>query len=164
MDLQGFLEPACRLTVPGLGAVQYLEVDRLDASFEESVAADGAQHQEVPLTTGAWRTLQYLPGTGSWTEQMARSVQGAHYAVRIQLSLQGDTPEHREEVSRMKGRRFLLRVPANNGDGLLIGTAERPLRFESAFDSGSDDGGSRQQTLTFSGVALRPSPAYTPTF
>lgn len=82
----------------------------------------------------------------------------------ISVFLPGDHKAVRDELNRMRNRRFMLRVKGRDGRLLLLGTPEQPLRFESRFSTGPQGGDQRGHECRFQGNALEKAPEYEPTW
>jgi hypothetical protein len=165
MPLSGFDIDQCitASAMPGVGLLEYLPIDELDAAEWENAIIAAGYNQQKAVFASTWYAMPYVSGTGAWTEDQQDNEQGDYFRVNLSARLPADTPAVRGELNRMKQHRFLLRI-TQDGQALLIGTPDQPLRFSSRFDSGAEGGDSRGHVVTFQGASLQKSPGYVPVF
>lgn len=149
--------------MPGVGVLEYVPLDEVDASVFHDAILQPDYNQQASAGVAEWYKMPYVFGSGQWSEDQQSTVQGQVFRININAQLPADTPVVRGELNAMRNRRFLLRL-RKNGNTLLIGTPEQPLRFESRFDSGADSGDARGHRITFTGNSIRKSPGYVPVF
>jgi hypothetical protein len=163
-SLQGFDIDSCIVAagIGGVGVLEYAALDELDTeSFEPTTDADYVFRRAISAT---WRPLPFVIGTGGYTEEAQPAAQGTTFRAAVSVFMPGDSAEQRNELNRMRHRRFLLRMTGRDGRLLLLGTIEQPLRFESRFATGPAGDAQRGYNCTFSGAILTKSPQYTPTW
>lgn len=162
MELQGFDIDACTLAAgtPGVGVLEYAALDELDTdSYEPAVDAEYVHRRTL---SGTFHRLPFVVGTGTFTEESQSQPQGVTYRQTLTVFLPGDDAAVRDELNRMRHRRFVVRMTGRDARPLLIGTLEQPLRFESRFTTGPQGGDQRGHECRFQGNALEKSPEYIP--
>ena len=162
MDLQGFDIDFCTAAAgtAGVGVLEYAALDTVELDTFEPTTDAAYLHRRTVF--GMWYVLPFVVGTGAYTEELQPNPQGATYRVSVSVFLPGDSPAIRAELNSMRHRRFLLRMKGRDGQVLLIGTPEQPLRFDSRFSSGPQGSDQRGHQCRFEGNALTQSPGYEP--
>lgn len=165
MPLAGFsdIDPCTSVALPGAGVLEYVPLDEVDTTAWNPAVIEATYNQQAAAGVATWYRLDYMPGSGQWTEEQQANEQGDYFRINISASMSAESPTVRGELDRMRRRPYLLRL-TRGSTVLLIGTPEQPLRFESRFDSGATGGDSRQHRIQFTGVSLRKSPGYVPVF
>jgi hypothetical protein len=162
VELQGFNIDFCTAAAgtSGVGMLEYAALDAVELdSYEPTTDATYLHRRTLSAT---WHTLPFVVGTGAYTEAAAPNPQGTTYRVAVSVFLPGDSPAVRAELNSMRHRRYMLRMKNRDGQLLLIGTPEQPLRFESRFTSGPQGGDQRGYECRFEGNTLTKSPGYAP--
>lgn len=165
MPLAGFsdIDPCTAVALPGAGVLEYVPLDEVDTTAWNPAVLESDYNQQAAAGVATWYRLDYLPGSGQWTEEQQQSDQGDYFRINVSASMSADTPTVRGELDRMRRRPYLLRL-TRGSTVLLIGNPDQPLRFESRFDSGSAGGDNRLHRIQFTGASLRKSPGYVPVF
>lgn len=164
MDLQGFDIDVCAAAagVPGIATLEYAGIDDVDADSVEAAVDLGYIQRRAVVAT--WYKLPFVVGTGSFSENQDDDRQGNVYKLNLSVLLPGDNAPIRAELNRMKQRRFMIRMTGRDQRPLLIGSPERPLSFESRFDTGPQGGDQRAHRCNFTGVSISKIPDYIPTW
>ncbi len=149
-------------TLPGAGKLEFVPISEVDTTTFIRAFSEG-YNQQPAFTSVAWYTIPYVSGSGQWNEDQVENDQGEYFNLNLSAVMPSDIPDVRGWCNLMKQQRFIVRV-TREGQPLLLGSPEQPLRFESKFDSGADGADGRVHRITFSGVSLCKSPGYIPVF
>lgn len=146
----------------GLLQVQYLPIHYINQSSLIEIITDANNFlYAIPLSTGSWLSLPFLPTEDIWQESPRSSDQGPGYEQSISLV----SPKLRAEVSQqfeqMEKMRFVIQLKDKAGQNWLIGEPKIGLEFSVRCTTGNSRGLNNYQ-LSFSGVTSRRSSAYQP--
>jgi hypothetical protein len=90
----------------------------------------------ITLKSGARLSrLWFLPGNGSYTEELVTGEHGDYWKCGLVVKLSGDSLSNRAVIERMVGRRFLVFVVDNNSKYRLMGSLDFPVLVSIAFST-----------------------------
>jgi hypothetical protein len=123
--------------LPELNQIKILDVQDVVDFFEPDLflnANDDGGHvfpnRYISVKSGKGLSrLWFLPGLGTYKEEMVENVHGVSWKTTVGIKLSGDSAVVRRVIEKMKGRRFLLFVMDNNSQIRLVGTLAMPAKF-----------------------------------
>lgn len=148
--------------IAGSGVLEYCPVDELTpGQYHRALSA--AYNQQRDAGVGTWYKLPYQPETGRVRENTQQAQQGPTFQITVSATVLGESAAQRGILDDMTRHVYIVRV-TKNGVTVLLGTPEYPLTFSPDYDSGGAPSDTRAHTVAFSGVVIKKSPGYIPTF
>lgn len=153
----------CEKNIGGLRTIEYVPLSDVVDDIDH-IVLDHNQQVDVLRPGKVWLQARIQTTNKGWTETERLTKQGEYYEQEVRGVLPGHTTAIAEELRKMDGHTYILRLLDRSGQYWILGSRQHPFLFSRRMTTGNRSSGFKGHTLRWLCQTSRPALGYVPVF